>query len=119
MLCQDATGLTAMHWATARGRLLTVALLAAREADADSLAAFSEQQSTETCSDLAARYGHLGLAAFLGELQLQQGVLKLADRHLPGTSPVKAIESCTGIDFCTHGAAVSWWMSFLQSLESF
>lgn len=81
-----------MHWAAARGKLLTVALLAAREADVDAIAEPPEINASKTASDLAAENGHLGMAAFLAELQLQQGILKLSKETVPQGDPSSNVE---------------------------
>ena len=81
---QDSCWYTPLHWAAARGKLLTVALLAARNADVDATSQNRPPQLGKTAADLAAENGYLGVAAFLGELQLQQGVLRLTEKLAPG-----------------------------------
>jgi hypothetical protein len=56
-----------------------VALLAARKADVEALTFLSEDDPRQAPADTAAQAGHLGIAAFLGELQLQQAVQRLRD----------------------------------------
>jgi len=56
-----------------------VALLAARKADVEALTFLSEGCPRQAPADIAAQAGHLGIAAFLGELQLQQAVQRLRD----------------------------------------
>lgn len=78
---QDAHGHTPLHWAAARGRLEVVALLAARRADVEALTFLHEGSppGAQAPADWAAQGGQVGIAAFLGELQLQQAAQKLKD----------------------------------------
>ena len=61
-----------------------MALLAAWKADAGRLMHGPDSRHLKAASDLAAESGHLGIAAFLGELQLQQGVCMVAERQAQG-----------------------------------
>ena len=89
---QDAWGYTPLHWAAARGKAETVALLVARDANMEAMTYMTELHSRLTAADTAAGNGNRGIAAFLGEQQLQQSVLKLkeASTSSPGVWPCVA-----------------------------
>lgn len=76
---QDAWGYTPLHYAAARGKAEAVALLLAKQASTEAVTFVSETQPRLTPADSAAQAGHRGIAAFLSEEHLMQGVLKLSN----------------------------------------
>ena len=67
---QDASGLTALHWAASRGREACVTSLLLKGSDPSCLTHTLDSNPGRTAADLASSAGHSGIAAFLSEASL-------------------------------------------------
>lgn len=93
---QDASGLTALHWAASRGREACVTSLLLKGSDPSCLTHTSDSNPGRTAADLASSAGHSGIAAFLSEASLVYALSK-AQTGKPPASLVSLLgKLCSG-----------------------
>ncbi len=82
---QDAWGLTALHWAASRGHEACVAALLSKGADPSCLSHTLDGTPGSTAADMASRAGHVGIAAFLSEVELVTALSKAQTGKAPSS----------------------------------